>query len=205
MRLLRTLKVLWILLCSVFFVRLLCTLKDLARLLCSACFVHLLPGGALNPNSARLLLHIQTLAEITLQCLLCSSFTWQGFILEFSEASFAHLKSWRAYFARLALLGEPLYFNSANFVRLLCTLEVLWILLCSVFFVRLLRTLEDLARLLCSACFVHLHLAGLYIPTLRGFFCTFKLLPRLHCNACFVHLLLGKASYFNLARLLLLT
>jgi hypothetical protein len=75
------LKVSWILLCRVFFVRLLRTLEDLARLLCSACFVHLLPGGALYPNSARLLLHILTLGEITLQCLLCSFFTWQGFIL----------------------------------------------------------------------------------------------------------------------------
>jgi hypothetical protein len=124
-RLLRTLKVSWILLCSVFFVRLFRTLKDLAILLCCACFVHLLLGGALYLNSARLLLHIQTLAKITLQCLLCSYFTWRGFILEFSEASFAHLKSRRAYFARLALLAEPLNFNSANFVRLLCTVKVL--------------------------------------------------------------------------------
>jgi hypothetical protein len=82
---------------------------------------------------------------------------------------FAHLKSRRAYFARLALLGEPLYFNSANFVRLLCTLEVSWILLCSVYFVTLLCTLEDLTRLLGSACFVH-HEAGLHIPPYLAYY-----------------------------------
>jgi hypothetical protein len=168
-RLFCTLEVLWILLCSVFFVRLLRTLEDLAILFCSACFVHLLPGGALYPDSARLLLHIQTLVEITLQCLLCLSFTWRGFILYLARLLFAHWKSRRAYFARLALLGEPLYFNSANFVRLLCTLEVSWILLCSVYFVTLLRTLEDLTRFLGSACFVH-HEAGLHIPPYLAYY-----------------------------------
>jgi hypothetical protein len=98
-RLLRTLKVSWILLCNVYFVRLLCTLEVLARLLCSACFVHLLPGGALYSNFARLLLHTRSLGDITLQCLLCLSFTWRGFILQLSEASFAHSKSRQAYFA----------------------------------------------------------------------------------------------------------
>jgi hypothetical protein len=47
-----------------------------------------------------------------------------------------------------------------------------------------------------------LYLAGLYIPTLRGFFCTLEVSARLLCSACFVYLLLGEALYFNLARLL---
>jgi hypothetical protein len=51
-RLLCTLEVSWILLCSVYFVTLLCTLEDLTRFLGSACFVHYEAGLHIPPYLA---------------------------------------------------------------------------------------------------------------------------------------------------------